>query len=121
VIRAIRQQETRFSVMLVALLVLCVLGRPLLAVACDLHDVTHHDAAELVQLPAAGDTLQDSDGDSLLHDLLHVAHYCGSAIALPSSSLSVLGRVADAGIPPGVLSGFHGSRIPPVFRPPISV
>src|SRR6218665_1612290 len=75
---------------LVLLFVLCLLGRPLLAIACDVHDVTHHDVAELVQLTAMGDVPQDPDGESLLHDLLHVAHNTGSAIEMYSAVFSVL-------------------------------
>lgn len=105
----------------VVLFVLCLLGRPLLAIACDVHDATHHDVAELVQLTAIGEVPQDPDGESLLHDLLHVAHLTGFAVEMNTSALRVFIDVSNRTLLPELSDLLSDDNRRSLFRPPISV
>ncbi len=117
----VRQRQPRSSTMLIVLFVLCLLGRPLLAIACDVHDATHHDVAELVEMAATGDLPDDPDGESLLHDLLHVAHVSGSVIEMPASSMPLVLDVPFAIASGETRNAFSGAMPRSLLRPPISV
>lgn len=106
---------------LIVLFVLCLLGRPLLAIACDVHDVTHHDVAEMVQVAVTGDMPEDPDGESLLHDLLHIAHTTGSAIEMYNPVLRVAVDAPLRVALPDLRNTLSNERQRSLFRPPISV
>jgi hypothetical protein len=111
----------RSRMIIIMLFVLCLLGRPLLAIACDVHDATHHDVAELVEMTAGGSAPTDADGDSLMHDLLHVAHVSGNMIEMPAAAMPTLEQHSGATAPMTWVEWVIGHIPSSLLRPPISV
>lgn len=118
-IALVRRQRSRSRVLFAALLVLCLLGRPLLAVASDLHDMAHHDALEFVHSPAGGETLPEPDGESLLHDILHLAHCCGPVVAIVAVQVLLSGDPQSRSVWPRSAGAACAARVLPLLRPPI--
>lgn len=126
-------------VLVLALLVLGVLAKPVLASIGEVHELQHDPAGRHLHLddgdrhlPVA-DTRADSeplttppvaptsDGDGLLHELLHFAHCCGQS---PQSVPAVVTTMPAA---PGDTTLAARTSVPAprhhahgVFRPPIT-
>ena len=126
--------------LVLALLVLGVLAKPVLASIGEVHELQHDPAGRHLHLdddgrhlPVADDARADSeptttrpagapsDGDGLLHELLHFAHCCGqSPQSVPAVAATLPAAPGDTALAtrtsvPAPRHHAHG-----VFRPPIT-
>lgn len=124
-IRWIRSSGQRGRAVWLALALLCLTIQPAMLFACDLHDLAHEmtttgEAGHAVTVDAQATMPERGDGGSLLHEVLHAAHCCVHAPALPSAAFVAIAfdpgapAVAHAPLP---TPEAHPSNL---LRPPIA-
>ncbi|MCF7221542.1 hypothetical protein [Marilutibacter chinensis] len=126
--------------LVLALLVLGVLAKPVLASIGEVHELQHDPSGQHLHLGQNGDhdiasdgvhvdhRLQSdapadapSDDGNLLHELLHFAHCCGqSPQSVPAAAMTVPAIAGDATGPANAAAPAPDHRSQDVFRPPIT-
>lgn len=118
--------------LMLALLVLGVLSKPVLASIGEIHELQHDPSGQHLllesddgHLPVVGaDTLGDAtadDGDGLIHELLHFAHCCGqSPQSVPAMAMTVPAPAIATNPPAPAAVPAPRHRCQDVFRPPIA-
>ena len=113
---AVSRHRRPRAILVMALVALCILLRPLLAIACDLHDAAHGAAQPQIEAAAGGTTGEENPSDLVLHAL----HCCLHTIALPTALPAVAPPVPALGIPPLRPLRLADRQPADPLRPPIS-
>lgn len=99
---------------------LCLLLRPALVAACDLHDLTHASAAQTGEVADVSAADEDAESGSLLHDLLHTMHCCLHGVALLSAPFTLPAIATATTAPDTARPARLDTRRSNLFRPPIT-
>lgn len=126
-LHTIRQRLVSHRILLVAMLLLCVVAKPVIVLACEVHESQHalqtghgHDDVEHLQAQPV-DEPQPADDGKLWHALLHQGHCCVHGAALvttPDVSLApITAHVPECGVVPALRT----RGLEPTLRPPIRI
>lgn len=126
-LRTLRQRLVSLRVLWIALLLLCVVVKPVIVLACEVHEAHHalqtghgHDDVEHLRLQPV-DEPTPSGGSNPWHAVLHQGHCCVHGAALVASGEVSLAPVA-AFVPGSVVAyAFRSRHREPMLRPPIRI
>lgn len=122
----LRQRLITFRAFWVAMLLLCAVVKPVIVMACEVHESQHamqaahgHDDAEHTGGQPADEPLPTGEQQPW-HAVLHQGHCCVHGAAIVDVSASMSAPVVAFAPEPAIPQAFRMVGLEPMLRPPIT-
>lgn len=126
-LQMLRQRLLSLRVLWVVMLLLCAVVKPVIVLACEVHESQHalqaghgHDDAEHRRGQPADEPMPSGD-QKPWHALLHQGHCCVHGAALVTTADVSLAPVAASAPGAVVAPAFRSLGLEPMLRPPIRI